>query len=124
MMRKIALLSSALLFGLLSVRCSKNPVAYRENEPPRALTVQESQLIESDNRFGLKLFTAVSMAEGNKNVFISPLSISMSLGMTLNGADGQTYTAMQETLELNGLTEDEINQSYKSLIALLTNLDY
>lgn len=123
-MRKIALLSSALLFGLLATYCSKNPIAPRENEPPRAMTVQEIQLIESDNNFGLKLFTAVSAAEGNKNVIISPLSISMALGMTLNGADGETYAAMRETLELNGLSESEINQSYKSLISLLTHLDY
>jgi len=123
-MKKIAILSSVLLLGFFAARCSKNPVAPRTNQPPRALTVQEIQLIESDNHFGLKLFAAVSEAEGDKNVFISPLSVSMALGMTLNGADGETYTAMKETLELNGLTEEEINQSYRSLIDLLTNLDY
>ena len=47
----------------------------------------------------------------------------MALGMTLNGANGDTYDAMKSTLELSGLTEDEINQSYKDLIDLLTNLD-
>ncbi|MFC1629078.1 serpin family protein, partial [Gemmatimonadota bacterium] len=62
-------------------------------------------------------------AEGDANIFISPLSVSMALGMTLNGATGETYTAMKETLELAGLTEEEINQAYRSLIDLLTNLD-
>jgi len=123
-MKKIAILSSVLLLGFFAARCSKNPVAPRTNQPPRALTAQEVQLIGSDNLFGLKLFAAVSEAEGHKNVFISPLSVSMAMGMTLNGADGETYTAMKETLELNGLTEEEINRSYQSLIDLLTNLDY
>ena len=47
----------------------------------------------------------------------------MALGMTLNGAKGQTYEDMKHTLELNGLTEKEINEAYKSLIDLLLNLD-
>jgi serpin B len=43
--------------------------------------------------------------------------------MTLNGANGQTYEDMKTTLELNGLSEQEINEAYKSLIDLLLNLD-
>lgn len=122
-MNKVAVPALLLLFGIIAVRCSKNPVDPGRSELPRALTSQEVQLIESNNLFGLKLFTAVSAAEGDKNVFISPLSVSMALGMTLNGADGQTYDDMREALELAGLTEDDINQSYQSLIPLLTGLD-
>ncbi|MCP5061902.1 MAG: serpin family protein, partial [Ignavibacteriae bacterium] len=61
--------------------------------------------------------------EGEKNIFISPLSISMALGMTLNGANGSTYDAMQSTLELSSLSNQEINEAYKSLIELLTQID-
>ncbi len=122
-MKKIFAPPIPLLLAFLVVGCSGNPVSHRRSELPRALTAQEMQLIDADNLFGLKLFMAVSAAAGDTNVFISPLSVSMALGMTLNGADGQTYDAMRETLELAGLTEDEINQSYQSLIALLTNLD-
>ncbi|NIR48105.1 serpin family protein [candidate division KSB1 bacterium] len=89
----------------------------------RDLTGLEKQLVESDNKFGFKLFKAIVEEEGDKNVFISPLSVSMALGMTLNGANGETKTAMEETLEFTGLSRDEINQSYKSLIELLTQLD-
>lgn len=89
----------------------------------RALTTSEAGLVDADNEFGLKLFRAVSEDEGDENLFISPLSISMALGMTLNGADGETYAAMQKTLELNGLSESEINASYRSLIDLLRDLD-
>jgi serpin B len=90
---------------------------------PRALTIGEQQLVESSNTFGFELFKEVVDQEGDKNIFISPLSVSMALGMTLNGADGDTYEAMSETLELAGLTEDEINKSYESLIELLSGLD-
>ena len=47
----------------------------------------------------------------------------MALGMTYNGADGTTRDAMQQTLELAGMNLEEINESYQSLIALLTQLD-
>ena len=95
----------------------------RPSEPPRPLTSVERQASEADNRFGFKLFRALSEAERDTNLFISPLSVSMALGMTMNGASGETLAAMQETLERAGLSEEEINASYQSLIELLTNLD-
>jgi serpin B len=47
----------------------------------------------------------------------------MALGMALNGANGETFAAMQNTLRLTGMTEEEINQGYRDLIALLGALD-
>lgn len=47
----------------------------------------------------------------------------MALAMTLNGAAGETYTQMQNTLGLTGLTNAEINQSYQNLIAMFSSLD-
>jgi len=93
------------------------------NPPPRDLSIAEQKLVSADNVFGLKLFKALHLAKPESNLFISPLSVSMALGMTLNGANGNTYEAMKTTLELNGLSENEINESYKNLIDLLTNLD-
>ena len=64
-----------------------------------------------------------SRREESGNIFISPLSVSMALGMTLNGADGKTATAMKNTLALQGLAMPEINESYASLIKLLQEAD-
>lgn len=89
----------------------------------RALTADETRLVEADNRFGLRLFRTLSADAPDANVFVSPLSVSMALGMTLNGAAGETRTAMEETLALNGLTPAQINQAYRSLIDLLRGLD-
>jgi serine protease inhibitor len=47
----------------------------------------------------------------------------MALGMTYNGAAGATLQAMQQTLQLQGLDLDEVNESYRSLIDLLRDLD-
>jgi serpin B len=43
--------------------------------------------------------------------------------MTLNGANGETLDSMQAALRLTGMTEAEINQGYRDLIALLAQLD-
>ena len=93
-------------------------------DPPRELTTQEQAVSDAASRdFGLRLFRTVNAAEEGENVFLSPLSVSMALGMTLNGAEGATRTAMEETLALNGLSQKEINESYQSLIELLAGLD-
>ncbi len=114
----------AILFSLslLLAACEHNAIG-PTNRVFRELTALEKSLVESDNRFALKLFREVAKEEKDKNVFISPLSVAMALGMTLNGANGETRTAMESALELSGLTAAEINQSYQSLIALLVQLD-
>jgi len=110
------------LIGVALLQCSKSPVSTKKEIPPD-LTSAEKGLVESDNKFGLKLFKEIIKEEKDKNVFISPLSVSMALGMTLNGANGSTREAMQKTLEFNGLAIEEVNQCYKHLMETLTQLD-
>ncbi|UCC75280.1 MAG: serpin family protein [Gemmatimonadota bacterium] len=115
-----------LLAAALLLQCDGDPVAPLDEIPglPRDLTAAEEGLIAADNAFGLKLFREIhAQSERGTNIFISPLSVAMALAMTYNGADGSTQQAMQETLELQGLTIDEVNQSYRSLIDLLAGLD-
>ncbi len=93
-------------------------------ELPRQLTVAESKLVDADNRFAFKLFREVAAQEPTEsNVLLSPLSVGMALGMTYNGAAGTTREAMQDVLELDGMTLQEVNEAYQSLIALLLDLD-
>jgi serine protease inhibitor len=111
------------VLAILAVLILVAPMGLSCGATARALTIDEQQIVESGNEFGFNLFREVVGQEGDKNIFISPLSVSMALGMTLNGADGDTYEAMKQTLELAGLTEEEINKSYQSLIELLRGLD-
>lgn len=90
---------------------------------PRELTAAERAVIGGSNSFGLELFRRVHEAEAAPNVFLSPLSASMALGMTLNGAAGETWEGMRAALGFEGLTQEEINDSYRSLLDLLTGLD-
>lgn len=121
-MKNIFLIASLLISLLLINSCKSAPTGPTKNEV-RALTQTEAQLVSSADKFGLKLFKKVNELEQNKNLFISPLSVSLALGMTLNGANTSTYDSMRNTLELPNISQENINEAYKSLIELLTGID-
>ncbi|HEY9228022.1 MAG TPA: serpin family protein [Gemmatimonadaceae bacterium] len=90
---------------------------------PRELTVGERQVLRAGNEFSLALFRQLAKVQPNKNVFMSPLSASMALGMTMNGARGTTLDAMRTTLGVGTADLQQINAGYKGLIDLLRGLD-
>lgn len=114
----VLLMLSFLLLG----SCKNAPTEPTKNEV-RPLTQTEKQLVSSADKFGLNLFKKVNDLERNKNIFISPLSVSLALGMTLNGANASTYDSMKTTLELPNVSQEKINEAYKSLIELLAAID-
>jgi serine protease inhibitor len=90
---------------------------------PRALTEPETRVIAGSNEFAFDLFRTGNVSQHKANVFISPLSASMALGMTANGANGATYDEMRSALRLTGATREDVGSGYKSLIELLRGLD-
>lgn len=94
-----------------------------ENNSRLQLSKTDKMVLSSSGTFGLKLFSAINENEKDKNIFISPLSISTAFGMALNGAKGETYDEMVKTLELSGLSTDDINKSNKYLIETLPTID-
>ncbi|MGV3707278.1 MAG: serpin family protein [Gemmatimonas sp.] len=93
------------------------------NQLPRTLTATEVKVRDASNDFSFALMGTVVDSQRTSNVFISPLSASFALGMTMNGAAGSTQSEMQSALKLGNLTQSEVNAGYKSLIELLTSLD-
>lgn len=89
---------------------------------PRALTAAETQIATRSNAFSFELFRRAA-AGTDANTFISPLSVSMALGMTMNGAANATLDSMRATLGFGGLSLADINAGYKGLIGLLVGLD-
>jgi len=88
---------------------------------PRALSAAEVEVIGASNRFAFDLLKEASRPASN--LFLSPLSASMALGMTMNGAAGETWDQMRRALGFGDLTEEEINASYRTLLDLLVGLD-
>lgn len=97
--------------------------ASRLTELPRQLSVAEQQVIQASNGFAFGLLREAMADDTSRNVFLSPLSASMALGMTMNGAEGETLAEMRGTLGFGALSLEEINASYRDLIDLLVKLD-
>jgi serine protease inhibitor len=92
-------------------------------ELPRDLSASEVAVIADANAFGFDLMKALLEKDGRPNIVLSPLSASMALGMTLNGARSQTFEEMRSALRFAALSQEEINDAYRGLIDLLTELD-
>lgn len=90
---------------------------------PRTLSAGEQAVIEASNAFGFALLRELDRTRGDSNIFMSPLSASMALGMAMNGAAGQTYDEMRSALSFGTRSREEINASYRSLIDMLRGLD-
>lgn len=81
------------------------------------------KLSEATNKFGFDIFKKLESEKPEDNLFISPLSISSALSMTLNGANGQTKDEMLKVLGAEKINLDELNQAYQTLLQELPNLD-
>ncbi|MDP2888448.1 MAG: serpin family protein [Bacteroidota bacterium] len=98
-----------------------------ENEPKVTdLTPNEksAKIIAADNQFGFELFRKVDASLNEpKNTMISPMSVSLALAMVYNGTEGNTKAQMEQMLHKAGMTSEDINQSYKDLVAALISHD-
>jgi len=90
---------------------------------PRPLTSGERTVADAANDFSFVLFRQLSAVQRDSNVFTSPLSASMALGMAMNGAVGATYDQMRTALTFGSANEGDIDGGYKGLIDLLRGLD-
>jgi serpin B len=82
-----------------------------------------SDLVRADNEFGFDLMRELVKVHPESNIVISPLSISLALGMTMNGAAGETYDDMRAVLGFSGYSPEAVNQAYQTLMELLVSLD-
>jgi serine protease inhibitor len=89
-----------------------------------SVTEKTARLIKAENDFGFELFQNIYDYETEyPNIMVSPLSVSLALAMTYNGANGQTKTDMEKTLKVHGLTPEDINASYHDLVEALKSLE-
>ncbi|MCE6990654.1 serpin family protein [Dyadobacter sp. CY323] len=51
-----------------------------------------------------------------ENLFVSPLSLHIALGMLLNGAEKETEAEILKTLQMEGITMADLNSAYQTLI--------
>ena len=83
----------------------------------------DGSVVTANTKFGFSLFNEIRKTEQDKNIFISPFSVSIALAMTLNGASGETEQVMTNTLQQQGLDSESINAGYAGLRQTLLTSD-
>lgn len=86
------------------------------NESAVEGTAPDDTFIHSQMDFSLKLFQACQTGD---NSLISPLSVSLALAMTANGADGDTLADMETAL--GGLSIEDLNNYLKYYVNHLSS---
>lgn len=82
----------------------------------------DSRFGKGNAQFALDIFKQINEENLNQSIFLSPLSISSALGMTYNGAKGETSKEMAEALNYEGMDSEALNTSYKNLLAHFENV--
>ncbi len=118
--RKTTIVTFALLASLVSFQACGGADGFQQ---PRELSADEQALVAASENFGLDFFREVVSQSDGGNVFVSPLSVSMALGMTVNGARGTTEQGMRQALRIDGMTAEQANRAFRDLIGLLTTMD-
>lgn len=84
---------------------------------------QTSQLDAANLNFAFKLNALLAGASSSENLFFSPLSISLALAMVFNGARGSTLQALANATGFAGMSQADLNQAARALLAALQSRD-
>ena len=124
-MKTIHFIIAFVFIASVSTACKKKADPVQKSEMKQVqLTEKQKQLIDDNNAFGFEFFRKVNeYSGGESNLMVSPLSVSMALGMTRNGARNSTLEGMTHTLGFSSLSDEEINESYKYILETFTGLD-
>ncbi len=80
-----------------------------------ASPADQEKLAMANTGFAFDLLKQIAGGQPDKNIFISPFSVSAVLQMTANGAAGETKAEMQRVLNTAGLPAGTLNSACKDL---------
>lgn len=116
---KKRIFSLLLAFGLLLTGCGGDSLSLQSVDLMAGIKPQDVDTIGTETagtvEFGIRLLE--QSGEGGENGLISPLSILAALGMTMNGAEGETLRQMEDTL---GMSREAVNSCIKELMRAIT----
>ena len=81
-----------------------------------------ADIVEANTRLGLNIFEKLALGN-HENMMISPLSISIAMAMTANGAENESLEEMKEVLGYGKMDLPTVNEQFKELIASLVSAD-
>jgi len=105
------------VFGLSKV------LPVKSNEPDPELENTVIDLTEKVNKFSFELFDKINKKNGDQNIFVSPLSVTLALGMVYNGSEGVTATEIAKVLNISDIQRQIVNNSFRELQSSLISED-
>jgi serine protease inhibitor len=118
---------SHLIILCILVSCSKNNTPSPKNIDP--ISVQKPITIaapvsNSITDFSFYFFKTLQATQPETdNIFVSPLSLHIALGMLVNGAAAETKTEILKALRAENIPQTDLNNSYKKLMNELPAAD-
>lgn len=87
--------------------------------PTRSQNQVDNRLTTASAKFSFKLYDQLLKSRKTENTFASPASVMLALAMTYNGANGTTRESMARTLELEGMSLEDVNRAFADLKSAL-----
>jgi serpin B len=116
----------AICAGFASCRSGDDGLRPKERQDIPLTKVEES-IVQGNNAFGLNLLQTIveedRESEEEGNIFVSPLSVTLALGMLNNGAAGSTSEEIRKTLGYDGVSTGEMNDYFLKMLIALKNID-
>jgi len=84
-----------------------------------ATSAEVNAYVLGSNQFGFDLYSRYSATQVGKNIFFSPYSITTALGMTYEGAKGQTAAEMQNVLHI----PTDVNSRQSAVLSVYNSLN-
>ncbi|KAM6202682.1 serpin A12 [Rhynchocyon petersi] len=116
---------SLLLTGFLAV----NALPQHSHSPNSHIAMSQAQkgkgrqaaqeLATKNTDFGFKLFKKLAARNPNKNIFFSPLSISMAFSMLCLGAEDSTLSEIRQGFNFKELPDKDVHEGFHYLIQRL-----
>ena len=119
---KVTRIIISAFFGL-AISCSQRDVTPGNQPNVTALSTADVNVVAANNDFAFNLFRDIQKQNENTNVFISPLSVSMALGMAMNGASATTRQSILNTIQFGSLQSLDVDKAFKDLSTILTTTD-
>jgi serpin B len=116
---KLATITAALALSLFAANLNAVPASAQVAATPAAT----GKLVTANNDFGFRLLHSLLAQGDENNVVISPLSVSLALGIVFNGAGGVTRDAMAHTLGISSLDDQQVNGESHQLLDSLAKAD-
>lgn len=110
------LLIPGIIAGTIISCTNDNPGPANYPDPIYPVQVP-SRISAGTNEFSFKFLHTLQQTEASdKNLFVSPLSLHMALGMLLNGAEKETADEILKSLQMEGVSLTDLNNAYKTLL--------